>query len=317
MRISTSNVTRLMSSTMGDSYSNYMNVIKKIANNKNFTKLSENPQDGAKVLKYKDKLAQLNEYQSNIKNAVSELSLAYDTLGAVEEEISNIKSLALQGATGSTDKDSASALADEIEQRVQTVKDKMNTKYLDDYIFSGTFTEQIPYKEDTEGNIQYLGSSKLAGERKVSISPDSVVSYNFTGEEILNSKDGDFFSQMKELVSLLRCEKMEDDGTGNMVLVEGQNLEYDKIRQKTGILDDVLKNVAKVQGEASAKVTKLSNLQDSNESTILSFEEKRSDLEDVDIITAASELAAAQNSLQASYLMSSQILNSVSLLDYI
>ena len=92
MRISTSTIANMTTGSMSNAYETYMNVINKIASNKNFTSVSENVPDATKVLKLNDDLAQMSIYQSNIQAAMNEMNLAYDTLGAITDEISAINS---------------------------------------------------------------------------------------------------------------------------------------------------------------------------------------------------------------------------------
>ena len=87
-------------------------------------------------MKLNEQLAQLDQYQSNINAAIDEMNLAYDTLGAITDEISSINALIVEASNATTTNESAKAIATEIEQRVSIIKDKMNTKYLDNYIFS-------------------------------------------------------------------------------------------------------------------------------------------------------------------------------------
>ena len=54
-----------------------------------------------------------------------------------------------------------------------------------------------------------------------------------------------------------------------------------------------------------------------NNDTITTLTEKKVGIEEVDITKAATELATAQNALQASYALTSTIINGVSLLDYV
>lgn len=303
MRIATSTMNKMMAGAMGNSYNDYASIINKIISKKNFTKISENPTDATKVLKLKNQLAQIEEYQGNIKAATSEMNLAYDTLGDITSELSSIKDKVLEASNASTTIDAAKAIATEIKERVGTIQDKMNTKYLDNYIFSGTYIQQQPYVTDENGDIVYKGSSKQAGDRNLTIAENKTLTYNFTGEEIFGAQDGtnDFFSQMRELDTLLTTEP----------------LEYDEIRKKLDVLDSSIEKTTQVQGSVSAKVISLESVSDNNEDTILKLTEDRSDLEDIDIIKAASDLANAQQALQASYAIGSQVLGSVSLLDYI
>lgn len=303
MRIATSTITNMATSSMGNAYDNYANIIKKIASNKNFTSISQNPVDATKVLKLNDQLAQLNEYQSNIQAAINEMNLAYDTLGDVTSRISDINDLIIEASNATTQNDSAQALSVEIREKVNSIKDLMNTKYMDNFIFSGTYISNQPYKEDENGLITYQGSSKEAGQRNLTIAQDTIFSYNFTGEEIFGTKGNaqEFFSQMKELDELLNAD----------------TLDFDAIRKKLDITNTAIKNVTQAQGNVSSKVSKLLAAKDNNIETITSLTENRADLEEVDIAKASSDLANAYTQLQASYAMGTRILGSVSLLDYI
>ncbi len=302
MRIATSTITSMATGSMTGAYNKYSDIINKISSGKNFTKVSENPVDATRVLKLEEQLSKLNLYQSNIEAATNEMNLAYDTLGDIQDEVTAINSLVVEAASATTTPDSAKAIAVEIKQRVATIMDKMNTKYMDNYIFSGTYTETKPYSEDVDGNIVYQGSPSDGGKRNLTISEDTTFAYNVVGEDIMGSDDvNNFFSQMSELDELLNAD----------------TLDYDAIREKLKALDDTTKNVTKAQGSVSALVTKLESTKAINESTIVSLTEDKSDLEDLDIISAATELSNAQNSLQMSYQIGSMVLQGVSLLDYI
>ena len=306
MRISSATVNNMATSSMSGAYTKYANIIQKIAENKNFTKISENVPDAVSLLKVKDQISELEGYQGNVQHAINELNIVYDSLNNVTEEISAINSLVVSASNGSTTPDAAKAYASEIEQRVGTITDLMNVKYLDNYVFSGTYIKETPYTKDEDGNINYNGSSKAAGNRNLMISKDTKYAYNFTGEEIFGEQDGvnDFFAQMKDLVKLLN----DEEGTG---------LDYDAIREKLNILDKTSNNVAQKNGLVSTRVSKLTATQEINADTINNLTEKRANIEEVDIIKAASDLASAQTGLQASYLLGTNVLGGVSLLDYI
>ena len=303
MRIATSTITNSATNSMNNAYKTYLDIINKISSNKNFTKVSENVTDATKVLKLNDELAQMDIYQSNIQAAINEMNLAYDTLGAINDEITEINSLIVEASNATTTPDSAKAIATEIKQRISTITDKMNTKYLDNYIFSGSYTDIMPYTTDADGNIIYQGSTQVAGDRNLTMSKNTIFTYNFTGEEIFGKQDGvnDFFSQMKELDELLNAD----------------SLDYDKIREKLGVLETASNNIIQSQGNVSAKVTKLTATQSVNEGTIVKLTEDKANLEEVDITKAATDLANAQTALQASYAIGTTILGSVSLLDYL
>lgn len=312
MRISTTTINNMATSSMGNSYQAYLDIMNKISSNKNFTKISENVPGATKVLKLNDDLAQMDIYQSNIQAAINEMDMAYNVLGDITDEISAINSLVVQASNATTTPESAQAIAAEIKERVNTIKDKMNTKYLDNYIFAGTYTQDPAYTTDANGNIIYQGSSEKAGDRKLTISENTTFTYNFTGEEIFGIQNDqnidpvtgiglDFFSQMQHLDTLLN----------------EPELQYDKIREKLGSLQEASGKIIQSQGNVSAKVMKLESTKAINEDTILKLTEDKTNLEEVDIVKAATDLANAETALQASYQIGTRILGSVSLLDYI
>lgn len=311
MRVSTSTMTNMATNSMSNSYDTYLDIINKITSNKNFTSVSENVTDATRLLKVKDQLAKLDEYQSNIQAATNEMNMAYDALSSITDEINAINSLVVEASNATTTPTAAKAIAAEIEQRITIITDKMNTKYLDNYIFSGTFTNQMTYAKDADGNYVYQGSSLNASDRNLTISENTSFKYNITAEEIFGkteyNDDGSiktpaFFDKMKSLVETLR---------------DPNGLDYDKIRAEIKTLEEATDKVTLSQGNISAKVTKLDTTQTINEDTITKLTEERVNIEEVDITKAATDLANAQTALQASYLIGTSILGSVSLLDYL
>ena len=314
MRISDSMLTDLITSSMSKNYNIYANIIQKIANNKNFTKISENPTDATKVLKLDNQLSKLNIYQDNIQSATNEMNFTYETLGSIDEQLTAINSLIISAANSTTSPDSAKAIASEIDERVKTIQDKLNSKYLDNYIFAGSYTSTIPFVENG-GVIEYKGSPVDAGKRNLTIAENTPFQYNITGNELFGAEtykfidedgveqlvESNFFTQMAELSNLLNAD----------------NLEYDKIREKIQVSTNAFTNISRAQGQISAQVSKLDTAKELNDTTILNLTEGKSNLQDVDILKAASELANAQTALQASYSLGSRILSNVSLLDYI
>ncbi len=314
MRISDSVLTDMVMNSVANSSDVYSKTIQRIVSNKNFTKVSENPTDATKVMKLDNHLSQLDLYQSNIDAATNEMNFAFSTLGDMSDELSAINSLILQASNATTSPDSAKAIASEVKERVNTIKDKLNAKYLDNYIFSGTFTGVQAFKEE-DGNIVYNGSSDDAGHRQLTISEGTKFTYNITGEKLFGKQSyyfkdengerqevtSDFFSQMKELNDLLTAD----------------SLDYDKIREKLQVTTNSVENITRAQGAVSANVSKLDTTKSLNENTILNLTENKANIEEVDIIKAASDLANAQTAMQASYLLGTRVLNNVSLLDYI
>ncbi len=320
MRISTQTMNNMVSGAAGNAYDNYYKIIEKIVSNKNFTKVSENVPEAKKLIKVNDQLAKLDEYQSNINAAMNEMGLAYDVLGDVNDQVGYINSLIIQAADASTSTDSAKAIGTEIKERVATIVDLMNTKYMGNYIFAGSNVQTQAYSIDKEtGEVQYNGAAKENGERLLTIAEGTTFQYNITGDtifdkvtlynktkdeegnEVVESRETDFFTEMNDLYNLLNAD----------------TLDYNAIRSKLDVMGVTVKNITNQTGNVSAKVSKLDSTASINAKTITNLTEKKAGIEEVDITKAATDLASAQNALQASYALTSTIINGRSLLDYV
>jgi len=304
MRIATSTINGLATSGINNAYQNYMDIMNKIASNKNFTKVSENVVDATKVIKLTNQLGDLDTYQSNIQAATDEMSLAYDTLGSIQDELITIYGLVMEASNATTTPDSAKAIDAEMKERVNTIIDKLNTKYLDNYIFSGTYINETPFTKDDTGIVSYNGNGVRDGKRNLTIAENTTFAYNLSGEELFDIKEGstnDFFSQMTALSESLNKDPIN----------------LNEIREKLSIIETSREKVTQMQGKISAYVSKLDTTKSINDDTIVSLTENKVELEEVDVTKAASDLASAQTSLQASYIVGTTVLNSVSLLDYL
>ena len=320
MRISTQTMSGIATSSTSNAYDKYAKILEKITSNKNFTKMSENVPEAKKLVKVKDQLAQLDEYQSNIKAATNEMGLAYDVLNDVTDQVTQINSLVVEAANATTTPDSAKAMATEIKERVASIVDLMNTKYMNNYIFSGSNVQTPAYTLDEKtGDVTYNGGTKDNGERLLTIAENTTFEYNITGDkifdkvtlystttdangnEVVTSRETDFFTEMQDLCNLLNADELDQNA----------------IREKLNVLDPVSKNITNQTGDVSAKVSKLNSASSINASTITNLTEKRVDIEEVDITQAATDLANARSALQASYTLTSVILQGNTLLDYL
>jgi flagellin-like hook-associated protein FlgL len=248
------------------------------------------------------------------------MDLAYDTLDDVSDQVSKINSLVVQAADATTSPESAKAIGAEIKEHVASIVDLMNTKYMGKYIFSGANVQKQAYSMDEDTSaVTYNGSTKETGDRVLTIAEGTAFTYNVTGDKVFNEitlystttdEEGnevtqttqtDFFTEMQDLYNLLNQD----------------TLDYEAIRKKLDVTNETVKNLTNQIGDISAKVSKLNTAASVNETAIINLQERKSEIEEVDITKAATELSNARNTLQASYTLTSSILSGGSLLDYL
>ena len=115
-------------------------LMEKISTQKNINRPSDDPVGAVKVLKYTSTMSSIGQYQSNISNAQSWLSLTDTNLEGIKDIIAEARGIAV-GATDDTKDANATVVTSLIEDALSL----MNAKQGDSYIFGGSRTDVVPF----------------------------------------------------------------------------------------------------------------------------------------------------------------------------
>jgi flagellar hook-associated protein 3 FlgL len=128
----------------------------------------------------------LAKHRESIAGATAWVSATDSALSQITDVVHRARELTLQGANGATTNAGRAAIAAEIGQLIDVVKDAANAKVGDDYIFGGTATSTRPY---TPGGVDaYAGDTAVVAR---GIGPGVAVQVNTTGAQVLGSGGGD------------------------------------------------------------------------------------------------------------------------------
>ena len=303
IRITTQMTSNLMTKGINKNYADVFKTYQQITSGKKFTEMSENPTDGSKILKYNKQLDQLGDWSKNIATANDELNMAYDTLSLVNDNLTRINDLVIQASNSANSEESIAALKQEIEARTLSIAQLANTKYQDKYLFAGSNTTQIPYIVDEETmSAEYKGTpSDGSWGRNIEISEGVTIPTNVNGEDVFGDGTTGIFATLKEISDAMQ---------------EGA-IDFDKIRASLDPLQEGIRKVVSNQASITSRVQKLEATSSINSDVTLGLTERKSNLQDTDLVEAASNLSRYQMALQASMQAGTSILNSTSLLDFI
>lgn len=120
------------------------------------TQPSDNPYGVATALQFRDSLAQTKQYETNVGDAQSWQSATDTALSQINSMVQRVHDLVVQGASSTTDNTGRAAIAAEVSQLVDEIKQTGNTQYAGRYIFSGTATQTPPYNTT---NDSYAGNT--------------------------------------------------------------------------------------------------------------------------------------------------------------
>jgi flagellar hook-associated protein 3 FlgL len=292
MRITTGMIQRNVLSDLNTLSDKLSKTQQKAASGKQISRPSDDPYGASRAMGLRSALSANSSYQGNIEDAQDWQNTTESALSSITDYVHRANDLLVQGGSDTADQTSRNALADEIDQIIQGVKETANATYGDKYVFSGTATATPPYAQGADdtykGNQGGLDPTQPGVLRE--IGPGVTLSINSVGQEILG--DGQAAGDGKLLDTLRTIS--QDLRAGNGPALRGNDL-----KNLTGNLNQVLEVRARNGATTNRLEAADSRIQDIN----LSVQQQLSDTEDADmaqtLIDFNSQSAAYQSALRA------------------
>jgi flagellar hook-associated protein 3 FlgL len=262
------------------------------ASGKQITRPSDDPYNAARAMGLRSALSANDAYKGNIEDAEDWQNTTEAALDSVTQYVHRANDLLLQGASDTADQTSRNALADEIDQIVQGVKETANAQYGDKYVFSGTATATPPYAQgadDTYKGDQGGLNPAIPGVLR-EIGPGVTMSINSVGQEILGdgqaAGDGKLLDTLRTISDHLR--------SGDGPSLRGTDLTQ---------LNDNLNKLLEVRARNGAATNRLQAADSRLADIATSVTKQLSDTEDADmaqtLIDFNSQSVAYQSALRA------------------
>lgn len=264
-----------------------------VSTGRKVNKPSDDPISVSKILDYNDIISKSEQYTRNIDHANGFLELSDSILSGVSDLLIRAKELAIAQSNDtitSNDRKSASIEAQNLfDQLVQLA----NTKLGDRYIFAGYKTQAQPFS--TTGS--YSGDN---GKIMVEVGPGVTMQTNLPGDSLFKGAGGgiDIFTVLNNLKTSL------------------ENNDAASIRGSLDSFDTALGAILNGRAEAGSRLKRLESTMENMEDLKLNITRLRSDLEDVDITKAVSDLVLQQHILEALRASNARIIER-SLLDFL
>jgi flagellar hook-associated protein 3 FlgL len=265
----------------------------KIASNREITRPSDDPFNTSRALVLRTSMESTQQYQRNIQDAQGWQDAAETALADITDAIKRAGELVLEGASDSTPSDAREAIALEIDQLIESVKQNGNTTYRGRYVFSGTTTDVPPY---ATADDLYHGSTADV-ERQIGPGvalPIGVKATSFLGD----GADGKLLHVLRDVAAHLRADDTAALGA-----------DIARLDAKT---DEVL-GVRALNGARTNRLeAALGRLGEVEEATL----KQLSETEDVDIAKAMIEFSSQQAAYQAALRAGASIIQP-SLMDFL
>ena len=262
-----------------------------VSSGKRLNRPSDDPADVRSDVQLNDTLAELNQYLRNIDDATSTTSAMDTTLSNVGNVIQRANELAIQGANSTLDVGQRADIAEEVDQLIQQVAQDAGAKVGDRFVFSGFKVDTAPYRINPDGTVSaYQGDHGAIIAR---VGPNSTMQINLAGDAV-------FQPAIDALTQL-----STDLKSGGLV------------QQSTlGQIASALQTVTAAQANVGARTNRLDQAKASQESLVASSTILKSQLEDIDMTSAITELTKRQTTYQATLAVTAKVMQT-SLIDYL
>lgn len=205
-----------------------------IASQKRINKPSDDPIAMGKVLDYRQTLASIDQYQTNIQTGKTRLDETESTLKLVDDLLQVLRAIG-QTESGSTN-ESRQLAAEEVKKLYDQILDLANATQNDSYMFSGYLTKTAPFsRDDTQPTtfdqytVSYNGDT---GDASFIVAKNTELTLDADGQPIFhNAAAGgvNIFDHIRDLIVGL------------------ENNDTDAISAQTGMLDQARTQVNNIR----------------------------------------------------------------------
>ena len=252
MRITTSMVQRNVLADLNNISSKLTRTQMKAASSKEISRPSDDPFATAQAMALRQSLSANQQHQRNVEDAIGWQDATEQALIDITESVEEAKRLLVQGASDSLDQTSRDAVAAELDQIIEGIKQSANTSYRGSYLFAGTETSTRPYPATATpynpADDVYQGNDAgwnpaVAGIVR-EIGPNVQMSINVVAQQFLGDGQG---AGDNGLLHVLR-DAVDDLRAGNAADLRGTDM---------GRLEDSFDLLLEVRAANGAKTNRL------------------------------------------------------------
>ncbi len=188
MRISTAQIFNNGLSAITRAQSDVARTQQQLATGKRILAPSDDPSGALQVLKMRERIASVEQYDRNATAAKARLSFEETVLVGMGDSMQRVRDLTLQAVNATQTDESRAALAQEIKLISASLLDAANAKDVNgEYMFAGFRTASQPFVRDPQQQVMYLGDG---GDRRVALSDDRTLAIGHSGMLLMHVPRG-------------------------------------------------------------------------------------------------------------------------------
>ena len=272
----------------------------RLSSGKKLNAASDDPAAAMSVMGAGSALRALEQYRTNVQRASDRIDLEDRTLSQLGDLISRAKELAVSQSTATATDATRAAANAEVQQLFHQIIQLGNTKFGNEFLFGGDQSATIPFTESGSGASLDYSSTNPTGQRSIGIGEGETIAPTHNGTQVF--LDTGVLDAVKDLVHSL-------DSTSPTYGNAGISAAMNK-------LDAAFDSVQSVLGDTGALGNRLSNVSQNLDALKMNLTTFKSNLEDIDVETAMTELTNRQVAYQAALVATTKV-TGLSLADYL
>ena len=280
MRISTTQYQMESVKRMLEQEVKLSDIQQKISTGRRILTPSEDPTGSARILDLKQVIDINEQYQRNSDMVQARLESQDVTITSMIDVFQRIRELTIQGVNDTQGQSNRDTIATEIRQQLDEILSLAGRKDASgEYLFSGFKGDTNPVVDSGGGNYTYAGDQ---GQRRVAIGPNRNIEDSDNGFDLffnVNNTAENTFSVVYNLATSL-----ENNTQSGATLND---------------IDAVMDNLSNFRSKTGARLVSVDNQNNVNEGLVIHSKELLSDLEDLDLAEAITELNLRRTGLEA------------------
>lgn len=301
MRITNNMLINNMVKYIGNNLTRMDKYQSQLATGKKIQVPSDDPVVAARALKLRTDVAEIAQYQRNLKDAQSWMEITESALNDMGEIFQRAKELTTSSDAIESPED-LQATAQEIRQLRTQLINLSNSTYAGRYVFTGYKTDQKLMNDD--GTFAIVVDNNESINYEIGIGDD--ININVPGGDLFNNgasitvagTTGKFVQDMNELITAL------------------ETADYTGINNKTGDFTDNMDNLLRVRADVGARINRLELTANRMLNDNTNFTKLMSENENVDMTDTIMNLKNEENVYRASLSGGARIIMP-SLIDFI
>lgn len=329
MRISTNSVISTYTKNLADAVAKRDSAQLKVTTGASFNSAAEDPK-GIANSKYLSSIISRNtQYQKNLDSAYNEITVVHDELESMSDQLTTLRDLAITSTQTGNSQTSVS-LGVQVKGILEDLVQSANTDYKGKFLFSGTATtseslnldppstDSLPFEivtgEATADNpsglkVVFKGNNK---DRIINKDANSTEVINTTAETAFGAEGTGLFNDIIDLYNIMTY---NSDGTKRSDTDVMTSDDFTKVNELQKSITNYYEDINNVVAQFGSKMVRLEVISDQMTSEESRLNDILSAIQDTDYASTAIELASAENILNYSLQVGTQILQQ-NLLDF-